>query len=190
MSAKLGCILLLLGVSISSTACGDAAPSAPQDRSSTDTPTIQVAAPVTAEAKDQDPWEQVRAAVLPPSVPVYRPGQLPSRFGPPELVAAGAYNYTVVYRAPHELVTFFSGTPAGALANIPGDPSEKEEEVLILGQQGTMVTITELDPAVLDPKFLGAFWQKDGRRYGILVRSNRMTVQEFRQILDKLEEVQ
>lgn len=184
MRAKLVCIVLLLGACISSTACDDDAPSAPQDRSSTDTPTTQAAAPATVEPKDQDPWEQVRAAVLPPSVSVYRPGHLPSRFGPPELVAAGAYNYTVVYRAPNELVTFFSGTPEGALANIPGDPSEKEEEVSILGQRGTIVTITQRDP-----RFLGAFWQWDGRRYGVLAYSNRMTAQEFRQILDKLEEV-
>jgi hypothetical protein len=136
--------------------------------------------------------------VLPPSVPVYRPTFMPERFGPPELVAAGAYNYTIVYRAPYEvagkspfeLVAFYSGTPEGALANSPGDPSQKIEGVSIAGEQGTMVTITEADPAVLDPKFLGAFWQRDGKPYGIKAYSNLMTVEEFRQIIDGMEEVQ
>ncbi len=195
MKGRLCRILVLLICWGSLTACSvDVLPAPPrQPTTATSQGTIIPAAhtsqvaPPTVEARiPQDPWAQVRAA-LGSSTAIYRPRSLPARFGSPELVeveAAGENSprYTVVYKADGELMAFIMGMGAGALGNAPIPVTE--QSVSILGQDGTLFTNEKVHPP-----FLGASWQQGGHVYDVTAMSTRMTIEEFRQILDNLEEV-
>ncbi len=144
---------------------------------------------VTGRTPGQEVWAEVRA-VLPTSVPVYRPAFIPDRFGPAvleQVETGGQYapRYTVVYHGERELLAFILGVGYGALGNMPGPPTI--EPTTVHGGQGYVLVTPGEEPGYLN--FLGVTWHEGSWYYQIKAFSERLSKDELLRILGSLAPV-